>query len=148
MKSFAFIRILVGATVLASICAGNAVAQPIRAPEGRWSGSLDVRTPSRLDKLVPVTLTVASVSVGQSAGTIRFGAPKSCSVTLQFSGVDADQDFWYRVIGSNGGYCLRLQNSNAVVEIKSGKGSSVELNIAETGIFWGGVLSEASLSGQ
>jgi len=50
----------------------------------------------------PVTLTIAGAGAGEGAGLIRFGAPKSCTATLQFSGIDADQDFWFRVIGTDG----------------------------------------------
>jgi hypothetical protein len=148
MMSSPFIRIVVAAAMLGSICAGHGMAEPARALEGKWAGSLDVRTPSRIDRLVPVTLAVASVSAGQGAGTIRFGAPKSCSATLQFSGIDADQDFWFRVIGSNGGYCLRLQNADAVVEVRSGDAGSVGLTVIESGALWGGILSEVALPGQ
>jgi hypothetical protein len=140
--SLPFIRILVGAAVLASIYGGHTMAQSTAVLEGSWSGSLDVRTPNKLDKLVPLTLTVANVGAGQSAGAIQFGAPKSCTATLQFSGIDADRNFWFRVISSNGGYCLRLQNSDAVMGIRPSEAGSVSLKVMESGIFWGGALDE------
>jgi hypothetical protein len=141
--SMPFIRI-VAAAVLASVCGGQAMAQSTGALEWSWSGSPDVKTGRRLDKLVPLTLTVANVGAGQSAGSIRFGAPKSCTATLQFSGIDADQDFWFRVIDSDGGYCLRLQNNDAVVEIRPGEAGLVRLNVMESDVLWGGTLNKAA----
>jgi hypothetical protein len=133
-------RMLAGAAVLIGVYGGQALAQSTKPIEGTWSGSQDVRTPNKLDKLVPLTLTIAGAGAGEGAGLIRFGAPKSCTATLQFSGIDADQDFWFRVIGSDGGYCLRLQNKDAVIEIKPVVPGSVRLSVTEPGVFWGGIL--------
>ena len=44
------------------------------------------------------------------------------------------------MIGSDGGYCLRLQNNDAVLEIKSVTPGSVRLSVTESGVFWGGIL--------
>jgi hypothetical protein len=134
-------RILAGAAILTGALGGLAQAQATQSVGGVWRGSADIATPGNLVRMVPLTLTITQAVIGQKSGSMRFGAPKSCAVTLQFSGLDAEQDSWFRVAASDGGYCLRLQNRDAVVQVRAaGESDAVSITVIESGISWSGLL--------
>jgi hypothetical protein len=142
------VRTIAGCIILIGAMTGLVEAQATRSIAGNWIGNPDIKTPGNLVRMVPMVLSIVDAGVGQNAGSIRFGAPKSCMVALEFSGVDAEQDSWFRVNRSNGGYCDRLQSLDAVVEVRADAAEAVVIRILESGVLWEGTLRLASSKAQ
>jgi hypothetical protein len=94
-RHFWQVLLVIGSTILFTACVEAGQDLP-----GNWAGS--IKTPA--GTLLAVNLTIGKLTPGAKDTRLHFGAPRSCDLNAEYSGMEESKAV-FSFTNSDGGYC-------------------------------------------
>jgi hypothetical protein len=80
------------------------------SPIGSWIGVV-----SDGNRRIAVTLTVGALTVGAKNGEMRWGTPRTCSLSTEYAGMK-DTQYTLNISGTNGGWCDLYRDGTLMIQ--------------------------------